>query len=297
MGSPDCYPGADARADEVIRLANHYRGAANDLLRLVEEKGARRIAPCRLCAVHAIELYLNAFLLKLGHPPERIRDSGHDLAARAALASAGGLALRRRTAIHLATMTLGPRVPRPALRPGHGRGGAAQPALGHPRRDRPQGHERGEARRAERGRAPRMPGPRLAANGQRARRRGSERSGGAGPGPLGQVEIVVLLHEGVGEPLALARRGRRGRRGGRRRSPSPPSPSAGRRWRPLPRPARRRRRPASRRRRARFPPRRALPAPAPRAPRSGRDPPARPRWGRSRGRSGAGSSGRPSEVP
>ena len=107
MGSPDCYPGADARADEVIRLANHYRGATNDLLRLVEEKGARRIAPCRLCAVHAIELYLNAFLLKLGHPPERIRDSGHDLAARAALASAGGLALRRRTAIHLATMTLG----------------------------------------------------------------------------------------------------------------------------------------------------------------------------------------------
>ena len=71
MGSPDCYPGADARAEEVIRLANHYRGAANDLLRLVEEKGARRVAPCRLCAVHAIELYLNAFLLKLGHPPER----------------------------------------------------------------------------------------------------------------------------------------------------------------------------------------------------------------------------------
>ena len=40
-------------------------------------------------------------------------------------------------------------------------------------------------------------------------------------------------------------------------------------------PARRRRRPASRRRRARVPPCRALPAPAPRAPRSGRDPPAR----------------------
>ena len=30
---------------------------------------------------------------------------------------------------------------------------------------------------------------------------GSERSGGAGPGPLGQVEVVVLLHEGIGEPL------------------------------------------------------------------------------------------------
>jgi len=107
MGSPDRYPGADARVEEVIRLADHYRGAANDLLRLVEEKGARRVAPCRLCAVHAIELYLNAFLLEAGHSPERIRDSGHDLAARARLAIAGGLALRRRTAIHLATMTQG----------------------------------------------------------------------------------------------------------------------------------------------------------------------------------------------
>ena len=107
MGSPDCYPGADARVEEVIRLANHYRGAANDLLRMAQEKGPSRVAPCRLCAVHAIELYLNAFLLKLGHPPERIRDSRHDLAARAALANAGGLGLRRRTAIHLAAMTLG----------------------------------------------------------------------------------------------------------------------------------------------------------------------------------------------
>ena len=92
MGSPDCYPGADARADEVIRLANHYRGAANDLLRLVEEKGARRIAPCRLCAVHAIELYLNAFLLKLGIPqadprqrprPRRARGAGQRRRSRA----------------------------------------------------------------------------------------------------------------------------------------------------------------------------------------------------------------------
>ena len=247
MGSPDCYPGADARADELIRLANHYRGAANDLLRLVEEKGARRIAPCRLCAVHAIELYLNAFLLKLGHPPERIRDSGHDLAARAALASAGGLALRRRTAIHLATMTLGREYLVAALRPGHGRGGAAQPALGHPRRDRPQGHERGRRLRpAGRGlsaaraawpstpcaaghargrdylvtalrlqkpiampplgelsgatRPTRRSWPASSLDRRRVPRR-AERSGGAGPGPLGQVEVVVLLHEGIGEAL------------------------------------------------------------------------------------------------
>ena len=107
MGSPDQYPGADARVEEIIRLANHYRGAANDLLRMAQEKGPCRVAPCRLCAVHAIELYLNAFLLKLGHPPERIRDSRHDLAARAALANAGAARGRRRTAIHLAAMTQG----------------------------------------------------------------------------------------------------------------------------------------------------------------------------------------------
>ena len=40
MGSPDQYPGADARVEEVIRLANHYRGAANDLLRLAAGEGA-----------------------------------------------------------------------------------------------------------------------------------------------------------------------------------------------------------------------------------------------------------------
>ena len=107
MESPERYPGAEARPEEVIRLANHYRGAANDLLRLAEEKGPSRVAPCRLCALHAIELYLNAFLLKRGYSPERLGDSRYDLAARASLAASGGLALRRRTAIHLATMTQG----------------------------------------------------------------------------------------------------------------------------------------------------------------------------------------------
>ena len=175
MGSPDCYPGADARADEVIRLANHYRGAANDLLRLVEEKGARRIAPCRLCAVHAIELYLNAFLLKLGHPPERHPRQ------RPRPGRACGAGQRRRSGAAAADGDppgdddAGARVPRPALRPGHGRGGAAQPALGHPRRDRPQGHERGRRLRpaAERG---------LSAGASRLAHRMSARLGN---GPIG----------------------------------------------------------------------------------------------------------------
>jgi hypothetical protein len=99
------YPGSGASAAEVISLAEAYRKDAVALL--ARKRGGEPLldAPGRLCAVHAIELYLNAFLIKLGKAPEGIRSSRHDLAEKAKLASAGGLVLRRRTAIHLATMT------------------------------------------------------------------------------------------------------------------------------------------------------------------------------------------------
>jgi hypothetical protein len=61
-------------------------------------------APCRLLAIHAVELYLNALLLYLGHEPSRIRKMQHDLAERAKLAITGGLQLRKRTAEHLSAM-------------------------------------------------------------------------------------------------------------------------------------------------------------------------------------------------
>jgi|SRR3984957_12797222 hypothetical protein len=50
---------------------------------------------------HAIELYLNALLLRAGHPPSLIRGLRHDFSARADLAITCGLLFRRRTAAHL----------------------------------------------------------------------------------------------------------------------------------------------------------------------------------------------------
>ena len=58
-------------------------------------------APYRNAAIHAIELYLNALLLRAGHPPSLIRGLRHDFSARADLAITCGLLFRRRTAAHL----------------------------------------------------------------------------------------------------------------------------------------------------------------------------------------------------
>ena len=63
------------------------------------------MAPYRLNAIHAIELYLNALLLHAGHDAARLRGLQHDLATRTDLAEAGGLQLKRRTAVHLKAMT------------------------------------------------------------------------------------------------------------------------------------------------------------------------------------------------
>lgn len=90
---------------EILALAAAYHSAAEDLI----EKGRPREpisrAPARLCAIHAIELYLNAFLLSSGDPPEKVRAHFHNLADRANTAVARGLILRKRTLAHLVRMT------------------------------------------------------------------------------------------------------------------------------------------------------------------------------------------------
>ncbi|MCW3838179.1 hypothetical protein ACFQ1E_19250 [Sphingomonas canadensis] len=58
-------------------------------------------APYRLVANHAIELYLNAFLLAAGHSPTEIRRLQHDFGPRAGHAIGAKLVLRRRTLLHL----------------------------------------------------------------------------------------------------------------------------------------------------------------------------------------------------
>lgn len=60
------YPGSRASAAEIFALAEEYRLAAEGLMLNGRPRGPISRAPARLCAIHAIELYLNAFLLAGG---------------------------------------------------------------------------------------------------------------------------------------------------------------------------------------------------------------------------------------
>lgn len=99
------YPGSRATAEDIMQLADEYCRAAQTLLEDGRKGNTLSRAPSRLCAIHAIELYLNAFLLHLGDKPGKIRSRNHDLAERAGLALESGLILRKRTAEHLIAMT------------------------------------------------------------------------------------------------------------------------------------------------------------------------------------------------
>ncbi len=99
------YPGFTASADEMLRFADSYHRSALALLDGARGRDAIARAPGRYCAVHAIELYLVAFLRGLGESPGRLRAQGHDLRMLAALALEGGLALRDKTRQHLIRLT------------------------------------------------------------------------------------------------------------------------------------------------------------------------------------------------
>ena len=100
-----CYPGEAATAAEVVALANEYRIAAQLLVQNGRPGEARSRAPFRMVAIHAVELYLNAFLLRSGHSAGEVRGLQHNLAARADLAVEVGLVLRKRTREHLHAMS------------------------------------------------------------------------------------------------------------------------------------------------------------------------------------------------
>jgi len=69
----ELYPGSQATAASLLLLAHEYRRSADILLASGRKGIAASYAPFRLTAIHAIELYLNAFLLHSGETPERIR--------------------------------------------------------------------------------------------------------------------------------------------------------------------------------------------------------------------------------
>ena len=95
------YPGELATPYQIHMLAHEYCNAAIHLASLGRPYEPLSRAPFRLAAIHAIELYLNAFLLKHGHPASEIRSLQHNLADRHKLAANYGLQLRAKTAQHL----------------------------------------------------------------------------------------------------------------------------------------------------------------------------------------------------
>ncbi|MEJ1116906.1 hypothetical protein V9K92_00225 [Phyllobacterium sp. CCNWLW109] len=86
----------------ILNLATQYQDATN---KLGESFSKPSQIPLRLLAIHAMELYLNAFLLAKGVDPATIRNLRHDLGARTRMASDAGLILRKRTVAHLARLS------------------------------------------------------------------------------------------------------------------------------------------------------------------------------------------------
>jgi hypothetical protein len=95
------FPGDEATPRQVLELADEYRRAADSLLPMGRRGRPLSRAPFRLAAIHAIELYLNAFLMACGHSSAYLRGLHHDLTSRRTLAAGAGLHLRKKTSRHL----------------------------------------------------------------------------------------------------------------------------------------------------------------------------------------------------
>jgi hypothetical protein len=101
------YPGSAASAWQILNLAHEFRGSCLHLMARSHGSESHQLAPARVLAIHAIELYLNALMLDAGETPQSVRGLQHDLGARAKRAGECGLVLRQRTADHLHRLTTG----------------------------------------------------------------------------------------------------------------------------------------------------------------------------------------------
>jgi len=99
------YPGEAASAEQLLMLAEEYHKAAQTLCAQGRKGEPLSRAPCRLTAIHAIELYFNALLLHTGLTAADVRTLKHSLVERLHLAQKHGLRLKDRTADHLEAMT------------------------------------------------------------------------------------------------------------------------------------------------------------------------------------------------
>jgi hypothetical protein len=95
------YPGDAANVSQLLQLANEYCRAAHSLLTTNNSSTSHFAAPGRMLAIHAIELYLNVYLLHVGLRADEIRGMQHDLSARGDLVVVKGLKLRKLTEAHL----------------------------------------------------------------------------------------------------------------------------------------------------------------------------------------------------
>ncbi|WP_436637644.1 hypothetical protein [Microbaculum sp. FT89] len=98
------YPGDTASLSEIIELAEEFRLAANTLVTSGRKGKPLSRAPGRLVAIHAIELFLNAYLLHIGQSAQSIRGMQHDLKIRVDAAAENGLVLRKRTKAHISSL-------------------------------------------------------------------------------------------------------------------------------------------------------------------------------------------------
>ena len=99
-------PGNNASPQDILALANYYEQAAIVLFehaRHLTTPGTHAVAyaPARFCAIHAIELCLNAFLREGGATAGEIKARHHDIHDQEFIAA---LSIRKKTAEHLRTL-------------------------------------------------------------------------------------------------------------------------------------------------------------------------------------------------
>lgn len=90
---------------ELASLASSFSEATYKLLDLCRKGEPLTHAPYRFAAIHAIELYLTAYLQLNNHEPQKIRKLQHNLEGRTTRAIEAGLKLRARTIAHLRELT------------------------------------------------------------------------------------------------------------------------------------------------------------------------------------------------
>lgn len=89
----------------LVELARSYSKASKRYIGLHKSTESLTQAPYRFAAIHAIELYLTAYLQLNRHEPKAIRELQHNLEERTARAAKAGLNLRKRTINHLGKLT------------------------------------------------------------------------------------------------------------------------------------------------------------------------------------------------